>query len=517
MRLVFLLAFFAFYSCKRHHGLLLRVFLGEPNEKQEDFIMRRLLALLLALTLPCMASTAALADSLTVAGLDGRTESHGTYERVRTVAPLWINVWRETYPETSIKMDRYVAYRSTDVLIAGLQKNPVKQDVLTLSTDYYKLSDVMASGGLADLSGEPELSALVDAMHPPFAEAARYEGGVYGVPYGVAFNSFISYNARAWEMAGYSEADVPTSFTALIDFVERWAERCKATPVENIHLTSDFKRFQATSYAEWLTMQLVQQQANQCLAEGKSLVFNTPEIVALLERIAAVSPVLYEVDNTFARRNSPNNGEPVYDLFSLSDEMSALGRMIPSRMTDNDPLLIPVYVSVLSVPANCRNPEAARNFIRLYMGLVHGYVYEDLHATTMWDCDAMLAHALLFTDATSAVPSYSYGAAEQAQAQIARQEAIANDPSASETKRARAQADLDRYERAHWLENLTAQEYQLTAEELAAYQALIPSLRVVSGWNAVTSAKQTERLIQQFASGRITAQEFVERMDGQRQ
>lgn len=478
--------------------------------------MRKMVALFLALLLGLTASSA-LADSLATAGLDTRTITHEVNERINVVKPLWYNEWLAAYPGTKLNTSNEVPYKSTAALVKALTGKSFKQDVLALSSRDFDWAEVAASGGLTDLSDDPELSALVDGMHPLFAEAARAGGGLYGIPCGVEFGSFMSYLPDGWALAGYTAADVPTSFSGLITLLEGWAERCKAAPMQGIYVTSDFDRITPTCYTEWLTKRLIEQRVSQCMAEGKPITFNTPEIVALLERIAVLGGDLYALDDRVGRSNDTDGpAEETHDLLaSIGADAKLLQYMIPSRMTDDDPLLIPVHVRMLCIPVNCKHPEAAKDFLRLYMGLIHEHVYDDPYTTTLWDCEAMLANALLFTDASGAVPSYDYGKAERVAAQIASQQAIVDDPTASEQARTRAQENLDRYARNHYLERVQAEEYQFTAEGFAAYQGLTGSMRVISGTSSIPYSKTTEKLVKQFAAGQITAQEFVRRMDEQ--
>ena len=94
--------------------------------------MKKIFALLIALLL-CVASTAALADALAVAGLDDRTITHEVNERIDTVKPLWYDTWRELYPKVSFKVSPELPYRTTGKLLEGLRSRNVKQSVLALS------------------------------------------------------------------------------------------------------------------------------------------------------------------------------------------------------------------------------------------------------------------------------------------------------------------------------------------------------------------------------------------------
>lgn len=467
--------------------------------------MKRLLILFAALALLTASCASALADSVIVSGMNPKTQNHQVeVDKVSFGPALWYSEWQNAYPDTKMNTEKAVPYRSTNAVLKALAGKSIKQDVLLLDAITIDWNEVKASGGLANLSDDPVLAAWVAQMHPVFAEAARQDGALYGLPCGVTFGNFLSVNAEAWALAGYQESDRPTSFTSLISFLEGWAARCQSAPMERICVYDGFDQLAETSYTVWLTELLIEQYADQCLAQGVPASFDRPEIVGLLERISALGRELYQHDNPAASE---------YRLIQDFSDVSTLPCIIPGRLTDEDPFLIPARVDFLCVPQSSRHPDAARNFLRLYMGLIHDHTYDDYSATTVWDCDAMLANALLFANAAGDIPAYDYGSVERVRQQIASQEAIAADPGASEQARARAQSNLERYERNHWLERTLKAEYQLTAAELVAYQSLAGNLRAVSGYNSVVSSRQTRTLIRQFAAGSLSAQEFVQRLD----
>ncbi|MCH5288128.1 MAG: extracellular solute-binding protein [Christensenellaceae bacterium] len=475
--------------------------------------MRKILFLLVILV--CVAGTRALADSLTVVGLSDKTVTHQTQvdEKLDIIKPLWYDEWQAAYPRTRLRVNWTVPYSSSS-LVRALQDGKMKQDVLALSSELFDWSAAASSGGLMDLSDDPELVELVSQMHPLFSEAAYQGGGLYGIPCEVMFSPMVYCNVWAWEEAGYTAEDMPSSFASLMDFLEDWVARCEKEPAQDIRVSWDFSNYTQVPYVSWLVNLLLQHRINQCEAEGIAITFNTPEIVSLLERASIVGRAIFAMEP--APQPQPDTNE-VYLLESTMQTPRKLPQMIPYRMSDSDQQLIPVYVTYLCVPKNCANPEAARAFIRLYMRCLREHVYDDPMATTAWDGEALMARALLFADVTGDIWAYDYGVAEIRQQGLAKQEAIASNPSADAKRRELAERAIERFEHGHMLERAAEQEYVFTAEQLALYQATVSSLRVVNSHSMIADGKTAQSLVNQFVAGRITAQEFVERMDAQQE
>lgn len=465
--------------------------------------MKRFGVIILTVLMVCCVLSAS-ADTLYVNGMERRTILQSGPDSVEEATARWYDAWTARHPETKLSVSSQAGYRDTAALIRGLQKKNAKWDVLALSTADFDLRQAMRSGVLADLTGDEALRAAVDAMHPALQDAARQDGRLYGVPCGLTFGSFLSYDEAAMAQAGFRREDAPGSLTALLDFLERWA----ASPAENVCVTDTFeeKTYWAGSYTTFLTELLLEQYVQQRAARGLDGTFATPELIALLERASSVGAALYEADRPFS-------GGPC--LFRVTSVPRNIPYLIPGRLAESDPLLIPVQVRLLCVSAASSHPEEAAAFVRTVTALTRQPTGGE--TVTAEDAETALTHALLYTDATGDVISDRGGWYEQyVQDTVAKYEAIAADPTQSKKKRENAQARLERYARENWVENASKARYQLTAEELAVYQGYAGSLCVVTPDLTVVSSKATRSLVKRFAAGRITARELAEGLDAQR-
>ena len=449
----------------------------------------------------------ASADSLRVSGFDKKTITPEVNERIKIVQAQWYVDWQTAYPKITLTIDKEVSYKSTSALVKALQGKSMKSDVLRLSSSTVNWPEVMATGTLMDLSVDPHLSELVAQMHPVYSSAVSYDGHIYGIPTDVEFLPFLSYDPKAFELAGYSTEDVPTSFSALLDFLESWAIRCRTNPVPDVCVTNTFveTKFNENSYTQFLTELLVEQYVVQCLGQGKGINFNTPEFISILERIPAVGAMLFETDKPL---------ESNYSLINDTSLVSHIPYFIPTRLNDSDPICITVNMQAMCIPQVSKNQEAALAFMHVYMDCIHGRTY-DYTALMLADADAMLANGLLFANATGEIPNYGYGTVAYVEQLIASQEAIAADSSKSETERELARENLARYEAIHWLERAEREDWQLTADELHTYQNLTQYIGVCQGSINIIGTKTTRNLESQYAAGKITAQQFVERMEVQ--
>ena len=417
--------------------------------------MRKLFAMLLAFMLLCLTGASASADALTIAGLDPKTMIHPSASDHDTglLPALWVGEWQTRYPGVPLDADNDLPYRSTSALLRALESGDTR-DVLMFPSYNYDWNALKSSGNLKDLSDDPELVALVAGMRAPFIEAAYHDGKLYGIPCGVTLGlGTMRYDVEAWTLAGYTEADMPTSLTALVDFLEGWAERCRKEPATGVCVTDILESYSPEGYTAWLTEYIIDLYAQQCRAQGLPASFDTPEFVALLERLPALGQALSESnsveDSTHCLLESfIRDGDAPYYL--------------PTRLNDGDPQLIPVYISILCVPEKGDN-AAVMDFLRLYTDCIRNHAYDDYTAITFWDCEAMRTRALVFEDAPGVVPSPADGM---------------------------------------WL----------TADELAAIQPLTGSMRVVSGYAAIPYLKENTRRINQFASGQLGAQELARQL-----
>jgi hypothetical protein len=163
----------------------------------------------------------------------------------------------------------------------------------------------------------------------------------------------------------------------LLDFLEGWIERNRKEPTNiSVLETYMFDPYTKSSYTLVFTQLFVEQYVNQCLAQGRQPVFNTPETIAILERIARIGEGLYEIDPPENIVTVPPddwmNWEKYARPFLIYNGWSHKepDYIIPSRVTEDVPLVYPMQADILFIPQNSPKQEKALEFICHYIRLI---------------------------------------------------------------------------------------------------------------------------------------------------
>ena len=369
--------------------------------------------------------------------------------------PKWYNEWRQRNPGQPLSVVYDAPYAEDEDVIRALRGQRPFCDVLRVWPTTFNFQKLAQAGVLADLSQDPRLLAAAEKMYPAFVQSLTDdEGRLLGMPIMVLVN-FLCVQEDAWTLAGYTKADIPASYPAYLDFLEAWAARCRAEPQEKLCVFNGFGHYTASSYAEWLTEQFVHFYADWCSAQGRAIVFDTPETVALLTRI-------YQVGNALHGADDPTND---YDLFGTNGNWNAIPFMIPFRLTDDDPLCIPVTLDVLCVPENTPHLQQALDFVSLYVECLESRDY-DYSRLAYLDIESLRGRAELFPDANEPVPGLDPGS-------------------------------------IWW-----------TGENIALYRAYAPYMRpYMANSCPALYDREARALQQQFARGEISAQAFARALD----
>lgn len=212
---------------------------------------------------------------------------------------------------------------------------------------------------LADLSESEKLRSAVDRMWPEVQELLTDgEGRILALPM-IGETSPVYWQQEAWDAAGLSEADVPQSYTELLDFAQAWAERVAAHPEKRVCFTDTtyFGGGSAISYTRWLMDVLLSAWEMQAYEAGETPLFDTPDFVALLERTRDVGKQLAKAEPSQKKR------EKMLSLFwnvqsSLPSWFNGgrdegFSHTVPFRITREQPVLMRASVSLYLIHKNC--------------------------------------------------------------------------------------------------------------------------------------------------------------------
>lgn len=270
---------------------------------------------------------------------------------------------RSNVPEgfvTDLRVEADSSYIESDQLMRQLRSGAPGFDAFAMLSADTNVAGVIDEGYCLDLSSSEVIRDALSRMHPAISSFLSRGEAIYGIPSSVGFADQTMCNEEVWRELGYTEADVPQSFPELLDFLERWVVRNEINHLDvRLKNTWDETLYNEHTYASWLVDMLMRSWIQQAQYTGGELRFNTPELVALLERSRTVGEQITrycEQPGSVTRRQRA--------LFVTNDpfhggwtEMETW--MIHTRLTADQPDLLLGDAWVKAVYAGTEHPEEA--------------------------------------------------------------------------------------------------------------------------------------------------------------
>lgn len=463
--------------------------------------MKRILTAVVIITLLVSSAIPCSAETLNIAGF-----SRSTYTKDgKSTGKQWYTAFQERYPDVRLSITKSLSANSTKALTSALKKSSFKYDVFTISSDKVDFVTLMSSGLLADMSDNAYTAAILEQMYASLVSMVTLDEKVFGLPCNVEPLLFLTWNPNAWTAAGFTEENVPSSFSSFLDFLDAWILRCETDPVEDVCITNAFdeSQFGESSYTLWLMEMLVRNTIRQCEMQQIPLTFDTDEWRALAERVKTTGKGLYRVDKPF------ESNLPLFEEYSLS---SQLPYYVPSRLYDDDPICIPVCVSVMCIPAASDASDSAYSFLDVYFDCITNRQY-DLFNQTEDDSEMALVNALLFKNVNDPVPSASYSAPYYWEGMIAEAQAMLDDPTTSPSKRKYYEANLARYTEKRLVEKAYEQQFVMDEQELIRYHTLASYFVATRPGMLDTGASTLKKALRQYSAEKISTDELVVRLN----
>lgn len=270
-----------------------------------------LATLLLCLLLPTMVQAEETRSSLRLGGTIYETD----YWQAKHIATLRPNYGWDDYQT-----------------IAKSTNAPDLSMFLTRRDDFLA---VKQAGLLSDLSGSAVVQAWINRLRPDIKRLVTTDDGkILGVPWFATFEPMY-WRQDAWNAAGFTQEDVPQSYTELLDFVEKWIERITEQPEKQLCVANT-----ANGYQSWLLNLLIHTWEMQQYHAGEALNFNTSEFVALLQRTQEIALRL-----DAAEPSGKAQRMPLFEDDSGGERYNAgreygLSHTIPFRITKAQPELM---------------------------------------------------------------------------------------------------------------------------------------------------------------------------------
>lgn len=209
-------------------------------------------------------------------------------------------------------------YLSPEELQRALVTRSFAEDAFTVNSDNVDLANLIDKGYCLDLSGNDAIREAVSRMYPAMRAQVMRGDAIYALPLNVhAGNNPYLCNEELWVELGYTKADVPKTFPALLDFLEGWMDRVEAESLPYcVNDGWDDERYNVHTYAGWLVGLLMDSYIAQEEYAGKPLRFNNQELIDLLKRAKRVGEDIYRRCEP-SKSSSGRNGAPLFSHANL--------------------------------------------------------------------------------------------------------------------------------------------------------------------------------------------------------
>ena len=442
--------------------------------------MKRLLCLFLSITL-CLFVVTASSETLITYG--------GTFSSNNTGLQAFLS----DNPSITLSWSD-ASYFPASAFVTALLTREFQCDLFHQGTDQADWPTLMGKGYCLDLSGSTVLTAAVQRMHPSIASEAMVDGHLYAIPTGIYFRH-CHIIEETWLNAGYTMDDVPQAFPEFLDFLSAWCDRIEDNPEANIVALSGWgdDSFSSATYIANLTKILINEVIMQYQYADEKLSFNTPEIIALLNRCTIIGERLFQLESK--HYNAALFEESAGILWP--DKVSSI---VFFRLNDKQPKLIDATLSMWAVNASSSHAEKAVELLE--------------KAATVTDDPSACDDLFLYQDAQPRYdPDYEknlahWTAEKENAASLLQNENLDADAREDVEKEVQKYQDCIDFTEAHkWL---------VTPEQLEDYKTMVdhlyfPPINIFhqssEGYEAL------DDLYKQYGYGKLTAEQFVQRLD----
>lgn len=372
-------------------------------------------------------------------------------------------------------------------------------DLLQMNVSNSSFLTLMEKGYCADLSGDAELMAMAERLHPVFRDAVMKDGKLYAIPVN-AYSFGWACNPGVLEELGMTAEEMPTDLIALCEMITEW----------NDGLMDDYPEYclieGVTNTREWMFNRMVDSYLEWCQAQGTEITFNTPlfrQLMAALEdmRCDEMDRVYSQDEQTgeMYRQGLLMWGYSIVGDFSwMMEGYNDWMEIIPMKLTAETDFFTAVNMEVMFL-----NPRSAHKdmAIELLKCRIEGMQEDQRH--------------VLFADAVEPWENpYYRQAMDEYQANLDELNAMLL--TAAEDEKAFITQSI-----AECLQMMSQQEqyrWNISEEAIARYQAeVVPAILVASPspFNSEQGAGGGElsSLMKRYRDGQIDVEQFIREAD----
>ena len=397
-----------------------------------------------------------------------------------------------------------VMVEQVEDVVQAMMNRSSDVDIYCLGVDSAEYEAVYSRGYMAELTESEELSAFIDSLYPFAREACVKDGELLGVPVEFYANS-MGYDPEAFARLGLTGEDVPTTWQAFFESLEPLA--AKVAEVEGMTLFDGFEDYGSARFMLLDTM-LASYMA-YISQPGSELAFDTEAFRGALNACEAVDWTalgLAEPEDMNGYSWTSSSGESTHDaLFSsygnpIADTYAVQGAFQPLPLGfDGNPQLS-AQMTVAFVNPFSQHREEAIAFLEAVVREMEPVLKiqlcpEENEPVRSPDYDTTLAaYDQMIADAQTQHDAAETDAEKQAYAVI-----------------------LAEYEKMRE-DFLRYGAWQASEESIARYRAFAPQIIVIRNLGmGGDNASAFYELQNQFTQGLITADEFIEGVDGKLQ
>ena len=122
-------------------------------------------------------------------------------------------------------------YGARQSIVEAMMNRSSQYDIYVIDGTESDYNAVFTRGYMAELSSSEIISSFLDEMYPSLAEQLKYNGEIVAVPMTVSGYT-LGMNKQAMEKLGLTEADIPTNWPALLDWLSGMADEMETAGVK---------------------------------------------------------------------------------------------------------------------------------------------------------------------------------------------------------------------------------------------------------------------------------------------
>ena len=396
--------------------------------------------------------------------------------------------------DLSVIVRQQFEWRGASTALQDMMNKDSGTDIYVLPYDGTVFNALKNRGYLADMSDNAEIANYVSRMYPYIQDALKVDGKIIAVPIALNGNTF-GINYKAWKQIGGTEEELPKTWDQFLDWFEKLPERLEGT---EISLTDD--PYAADSLSGNFMQDVMQQYQMLKESKGEELVFNTPEMRKLIERIYNMDlkslglKSWREEDNGSGYMYNDTSLITTYTTAPMGDQYSGGGTPMVLSFAEGEEPILPVQMYVACVNPFSEHAKEAKEFLALAM--------ENLE---------IMAQYTFFADKTEPI-RYSYYEEQKKNYEKWLDQAKKDYEKADEgQEKTYAEENVKMWEEQ--LEQLEDYSWQVNPEKIECYQKILPACRVLDHdfmqEIQSTVSEQDEQLMKEYTGDNMDIEKIL--------